>query len=316
MVRAHARSCGETPMTRCGATRSGTTRLRRTRWFSALVGAVILAVPVGAAAQLAEFFRCPVIAYFGSCPDRATAQGPPVAARAPGASGAATKPSVEEQLWAEPVTGADGQARVYVPPRAVREFLDNPTAENARAYLQWNRERISRVERANAVMMETLAADGSSRPTPLSSVKGGAIASPAGETAPVSGPAIGGRSPISIVYAFATWCPYSRQTTPAIDRLAEHVAIRGVAFDSSPADVGAVAAQVRFPVQLGAPSLRSTLGVTSYPTLLFYDGADLIHTAKGQHTLEQLLKTLAALSSDARTLPAAALAAGACQVSP
>src|SRR5205809_333644 len=105
----------------------------------------------GLAAETGGFFSCPEIVFFGPC---ATAAPPaptepdikeaPVGAEAAQktATPPSSKPKVEESIWAEPVRGPDGQLRVYLPPQRVRDFLEKPTAENARAYLEWNRLRM------------------------------------------------------------------------------------------------------------------------------------------------------------------------------
>ena len=46
--------------------------------------------------------------------------------------------------WAEPIISPSGRISVYVPPKEVRDFLDKPDSENARAYLQWNLKRIKK----------------------------------------------------------------------------------------------------------------------------------------------------------------------------
>jgi thioredoxin-related protein len=47
-----------------------------------------------------------------------------------------------ENEWAEPVITPSGGVSIYVPPKEVREFLDKPGPENAKAYLEWNLKRI------------------------------------------------------------------------------------------------------------------------------------------------------------------------------
>ena len=47
-----------------------------------------------------------------------------------------------ENEWAEPVIAPSGRVSIYVPPKEVREFLDKPGPENAKAYLEWNLKRI------------------------------------------------------------------------------------------------------------------------------------------------------------------------------
>ena len=46
--------------------------------------------------------------------------------------------------WAEPVISSSGKVSIYVPPPEVRDFLEKPDPENAKAYLEWNSKRIKR----------------------------------------------------------------------------------------------------------------------------------------------------------------------------
>ena len=46
--------------------------------------------------------------------------------------------------WAEPIVSPSGQVSVYVPPKEVRDFLEKPDPENAKAYLAWNLKRIDK----------------------------------------------------------------------------------------------------------------------------------------------------------------------------
>ena len=46
--------------------------------------------------------------------------------------------------WAEPVISPSGKVSIYLPPKEVRDFLEKPDPENARAYLAWNLKRIKR----------------------------------------------------------------------------------------------------------------------------------------------------------------------------
>ena len=51
---------------------------------------------------------------------------------------------VIQEEWAEPIISPSGKVTIYVPPKEVRDFLDNPKPENAKAYLQWNLRRIKK----------------------------------------------------------------------------------------------------------------------------------------------------------------------------
>jgi len=51
---------------------------------------------------------------------------------------------VIQEEWAEPIITPSGKVTIYVPPKEVRDFLDKPDPENAKAYLQWNLKRIKK----------------------------------------------------------------------------------------------------------------------------------------------------------------------------
>jgi thiol-disulfide isomerase/thioredoxin len=101
---------------------------------------------------------------------------------------------------------------------------------------------------------------------------------------------------ISIVYTFATWCPYSRQQTPIINQLAAYVPVRAIAFDSKPEDVQALRPALAFPVMQGDGDLRQRLGVRSYPTIFFYERSRLLYVARGLQSPGRLVTVLAALA--------------------
>jgi len=46
--------------------------------------------------------------------------------------------------WAEPIISPSGRVSIYVPPQEVRDFLEKPDPENAKAYLEWNLKRIKK----------------------------------------------------------------------------------------------------------------------------------------------------------------------------
>ncbi len=53
-------------------------------------------------------------------------------------------PEVISDEWGEPIISPTGQVTIYLPPKEVRDFLDRPDPENAKAYLQWNLKRIKK----------------------------------------------------------------------------------------------------------------------------------------------------------------------------
>ena len=289
------------------------------------------------AAELAGFFSCAEIVFFGPCSKTAPpAPAPPSSTEGAGTAQPAPKavptappakpPQVEESMWAEPVRGPDGQLRVYLPPKPVRDFLDKPTPQNARAYLAWNQARMRQMDEAVNVMRDVaaqqfgIAAPGSVTVSAPRSAPGAPatrgtphllpptpplLPLPAPESIQVQAPARGETAtrPISIVYAFATWCPYSRQQTPIINQLAAHVPVRGIAFDSKPEEVQALRPALAFPVLQGDAGLRERLGVRSYPTIFFYEGSRLLHVTRGLQPPDLLVAVLATLAGR-QTLPA------------
>jgi hypothetical protein len=279
------------------------------------------------AADLGAFFSCPEIVFFGPCSKAAPAPAHSSGTEGPGKAEPAQKvgspapptkpPQVEESTWAEPVRGPDGQVRVYLPPKPVRDFLEKPTSENARAYLTWNQARMRQMDDAVNVMRDVAAqqfgitAQGPVMVSVPPSVPGAPASRgtpqllpstppplPAPHTIQVqaSAPGAPATRPISIVYAFATWCPYSRQQTPIINQLATHVPVRGIVFDSSPDEVQVLRPNLAFPVIHGDVELRQQLGVRSYPMILFYEGARLRHVARGLQPPNRLVTVLAALA--------------------
>jgi hypothetical protein len=53
-------------------------------------------------------------------------------------------PEIITDEWAEPIINPSGRVSIYVPPKEVKDFLEKPTSENAKAYLQWNLKRIKK----------------------------------------------------------------------------------------------------------------------------------------------------------------------------
>ena len=62
------------------------------------------------------------------------------------------KREVIESEWAEPIVSPSGNVAIYVPPKEVRDFLDKPDPENAKAYLGWNMNRIKKFMTAQQLL--------------------------------------------------------------------------------------------------------------------------------------------------------------------
>ncbi|MBF0619724.1 MAG: hypothetical protein HQL19_06100 [Candidatus Omnitrophica bacterium] len=55
-------------------------------------------------------------------------------------------------IWAEPVIAPDGRVTMYRPPQVVADLLADPTEARGRAYLQWQKEKLERIDRAAQVV--------------------------------------------------------------------------------------------------------------------------------------------------------------------
>jgi len=71
-------------------------------------------------------------------------------------SQAETKQSPETIIeeWAEPIISSTGKVSIYVPPQEVRDFLEKPNPENAKAYLEWNARRIKKLVFAQELLIK------------------------------------------------------------------------------------------------------------------------------------------------------------------
>jgi len=54
--------------------------------------------------------------------------------------------------WAEPIISPSGSVTIYVPPQEVRDFLEKPDPANAKAYLEWNINRIKKIIQAQTLL--------------------------------------------------------------------------------------------------------------------------------------------------------------------
>ena len=65
------------------------------------------------------------------------------------------EPIIDE--WAEPIVSPSGKVSIYLPPKQVRDFLESPNPENAKAYLEWNARRIKKFTLAHQLLAKEAA---------------------------------------------------------------------------------------------------------------------------------------------------------------
>lgn len=106
---------------------------------AALLVVAVLALAANAGAGPRGYFACTVLLFFAPCSaiEDAPEDASPVPARSSRSGAAPTEaaPSWVESLWAEPRSRGEAGGQIYVPPGPVREFLEAPTPDRARAYL-------------------------------------------------------------------------------------------------------------------------------------------------------------------------------------
>jgi hypothetical protein len=58
--------------------------------------------------------------------------------------------------WREASVSSDGQTTVYTPPPAMLSLLENPSHENAKAYLEWQNLKVKKIVKAQQAIDEIL----------------------------------------------------------------------------------------------------------------------------------------------------------------
>lgn len=263
---------------------------------------------------------CPEILFFVPCPSPPL---PALRASATPALAPAQAPPVlrEESLFAEPQIGPDGTLRVYLPPKPVREFLKNPTRDNALAYRQWNMDRLEKLVAAQAILDEinggtpgintpsspsrpSGAVDGSApgrpalTPTTGSSAEEASLAWPLPARqppTPVALPPAGrARDPAGrteVLYLLATWCPYCARQTPIMAEFARahrEIRVSGIAFDSQRETIPPYAEALPFPIRQGTDEEKAAWAVRAYPTLVVLQDGVPARRITGLTSLEGL----------------------------
>ena len=71
------------------------------------------------------------------------------------------KPVEEKKVfdWRESSRTTDGKTIDYVPPVPILKLLQDPTPENARAYIDWQRQKVEKIIKAQQVVDQVLKED-------------------------------------------------------------------------------------------------------------------------------------------------------------
>lgn len=183
------------------------------------------------------------------------------------------KPVFMESIWAEPIKGPDGRMYIYIPPKAVLDFIEDPTEENARKYLAWNRERLLKYSRAAEVLRKVAEEE---KFIPAERVE--EVEKAEKEFAP--------KKPL-VLYFMKEGCNYCAAQSPIVEKWAEkhkdEVDVRGVMVDGEPP-------RLSFPCtsDVGESQLY---GITIYPTIIFFMPSGNNIGIKGFTSLEKIEET-------------------------
>jgi hypothetical protein len=175
---------------------------------------------------------------------------------------------IRESVWAQPIQTPDGSWMIYVPPPAVLNFLENPTAETAKAYVAWKADQAEKLKKAFSLLQEA---------------KGKPEGKKEAATPPSSDAERPERPPtatVMLLYFHQKSCPHCTTQDGVLEKwLRRHPEVRLAAYERGERDDLWKTFQVR-----GTPTLAFQAGTRDSPVVLV-----------GLQTEEKLEKALGAL---------------------
>jgi glutaredoxin len=178
---------------------------------------------------------------------------------------AAEEKPEKESIWAEPIKSPDGRTQVYLPPKAVLQFLEAPSRETAKEYVAWQEERMKRLKAAMVILRELQEERASASESAIAAVPATKEAAPA--AAPL---------PVEILYfkrAGCPWCAKEDQVLGPLMRKNPELKVKVVSIEE-------------------APDLAQANGVTVVPTLLLQGKNGKALALRGFMTEEQIQSAL------------------------
>jgi thioredoxin-related protein len=155
--------------------------------------------------------------------------------------------------WAEPITSSSGRISIYLPPKEVRSFLENPDSENAKAYLQWNSRRIKKFIAAQEALKKETGEIEIMKETKNQ-------ADSVGDNKPRAN---------YLFYFMRKGCPYCAKETPIIENIyLAHPEIKIEAFAKGFSDQEL--SKFKFPV-MQDKGMSRLLKLTSYPAIAIFN---------------------------------------------
>lgn len=183
----------------------------------------------------------------------------------------------KEDDWMEPVIDGTGKITLHTPPKVVRDFVENPSEENAEVYLEWNTKRVEKLFKAQAA----LAAAIKKRDTALKNNRIGFL--------PVT-PKIPGIKEKHVVYFMLKGCSACKQQSVVIEQIhAEHPEVFIEAFGKgyTQEEIG----ELRFPAKPDM-GISRLFGITTFPSMLVFNEKGEKYFIYGFKEKDEILKLL------------------------
>ena len=185
-------------------------------------------------------------------------------------------------VWAEPIRMPDGRFSVYLPPPQVLRFLDDPTPETAKGYLEWQKERITKLRRAMEMLESTASAEDAKESVvpPDAEIRG-----PSEKTAPVKESTLIAKlkAPATeLIYFRREGCGYCDRQDPVLETVRSRLP-----------DV-----RIQKVMWGGSPDLWSKYAVTVTPTVVIQTSGKRPIVLRGFASEETILKAIQGSGTD------------------
>ena len=161
---------------------------------------------------------------------------------------------ISQDLWIEPAISADGKVSYYRPPQVVVDFLDDPTKENGKAYIEWNQQKLAKITKAQEVLQELVGEMNLIPPTQPPQVASTSLPK-----------AVSDQKTANVVFFLLRGCPYCEKQKELIENLFKnrpdlHIEVFGKNYTQD--DIK----QLPFPAKID-DGLSRQLGLNTYPSV-------------------------------------------------
>ena len=187
-----------------------------------------------------------------------------------------TQTPVEDD-WTEPVIDTAGKVTLHTPPAVVKNFVENPSPENADVYLEWNTKRVEKLFKAQEALVRAIkkreAALQKTSPAPV-----------------VTAREIPGIKEKHVVYFMLKGCSACKQQSAVIEQIhAEHPEVFIEAFGKGYTQEETK--ELRFPAKPDM-GISKLFGITTFPSMLVFNKKGEKYFIYGFKEKKEILKLL------------------------